>query len=128
MIFQQLDGDVGVGQQLYVVVQLARGDGAGAFLFYLGVAGGAQAEVEVGGGERELVAGGFEEIVRQNRDRGLALDHALGGRQFAQKFRFADRDLHDAGPYRGGQCFNRHNAISRCSDYFLISKAKALTD
>ena len=48
------------GQQLHVVVQLARGDGAGAFLFDLGVAGGAQAEIKIGGGQRQLVAGSFE--------------------------------------------------------------------
>ena len=38
VILQQLDGDIGVRQQLYVVVQLAGGDGAGAFLLDLGVA------------------------------------------------------------------------------------------
>ena len=32
VVFKQLDGDVAVGQQLDVVVELARGDGAGAGL------------------------------------------------------------------------------------------------
>jgi len=52
MIVEQLDGDVGVGQELYVVVEFARGDGAGSFLFYFGVTRSAQTEIEVGGGER----------------------------------------------------------------------------
>ena len=60
MIFQQLDRDVGVGQQFYVVVKFAGGDGAGAFFFYFGVARSAKAEVEIGGGERQAVAGGLE--------------------------------------------------------------------
>ena len=60
VIFQQLDGDVGVGQQLHVVVKFARGDRAGAFFFYFGAARGAQAEIEVGRGERQAVPRGLE--------------------------------------------------------------------
>ncbi len=56
MIFQQLDGDVGVGQQLHVVVQLAGGDGAGAFFLHFGDARGAQAQIQIGRGEGKLVA------------------------------------------------------------------------
>jgi hypothetical protein len=33
VVFEQLDGDVGVGQQLYIVMQFARWNGAGAFFF-----------------------------------------------------------------------------------------------
>jgi hypothetical protein len=60
VILQQLDGDVGIGQQFYVVVKFAGGDGAGAFFFYFGVARGAQTEIEIGGGECQAVARGLE--------------------------------------------------------------------
>jgi len=43
----------GVGQELYVVVEYARGDGAGSFLFLLlALHESAQTEIKVGGGER----------------------------------------------------------------------------
>jgi hypothetical protein len=53
VVVHQLDGDVAIGQQLDVVVELARGDGAGAGLLDLGRATGAQRLVEVGGGDGE---------------------------------------------------------------------------
>src|SRR5208282_3377802 len=59
MIFEQLDGDFGVGQEFYVVVKLAGGNGAGAFFFYFGTTRSAQAQVEVGGSDGQAVAGGF---------------------------------------------------------------------
>jgi hypothetical protein len=60
VVFKQLDGDVAVGQELDVVVELARGDGAGAGLFDLDGGAGADGLVEIGGGDVEAVAFGFE--------------------------------------------------------------------
>ena len=38
--------------------------------------------------------GGFEQIIGKDWNRGLALDHTLGGSQFLQKFELADCDFH----------------------------------
>jgi hypothetical protein len=45
----------------------------------------------------------------------LAFDDSLRGRQFAQKFKLADRDLHNPSSSRSGH-FNRHSRIT--SDSF----------
>ena len=60
MVLQQLDGDVAVGQQFDVVVELARRNGARAFALHLGRAGGAQAEIEIGGGDGQPVVGSLK--------------------------------------------------------------------
>ena len=60
MVLQQLDGDIAVGQQFDVVVQLAGGNGAGAFALHLGGARGAQAEIEIGGGDGQPVVRSLE--------------------------------------------------------------------
>ncbi len=89
VVVHQLDGDVALGEQLDVVVELARGDGAGAGLFDLGRAAGAQALVEIGGGDGETAGvafarGGFKEEVREDGDGRLALDDALRGGELPQ--------------------------------------------
>ena len=60
MVLQQLDGDIAIGQQLYVVIQFAGGNGAGAFALDLGRARGPQAQIKIGGSNRQPVIGGFE--------------------------------------------------------------------
>ncbi len=68
VVFKQLDGDVAVGQQLDVVVELARGNGAGARLFDLDGGAGADGLVEIGGGDVEPVAFSLEKKIGQNRE------------------------------------------------------------
>ena len=94
MVLEQSDGDVGVGQQLYVVIKLARRNCACAFLFHLGVTRCAQAQVEVRRCQRQLVSRSLKKIVGEDGNRGLALHHALSGCQFAKKLKFADRNFH----------------------------------
>ena len=86
MVVLELDGDVAVREQLDVVVELARGNGAGAGLLHLGAAGGLDGLVEVGGrdGEAAFRFVGFEQEVRQDGDGGLALDDGLGGGELAE--------------------------------------------
>ena len=100
MIFEQLDRDVGVRQQLHVVMKLARRDGTRTFPFDPGVAGGAQAQIKIGSRKRELVAGSLKQVVRQDGDGGLAFDHTLSRRELPQEFKFADRNFHGGGPRR----------------------------
>ena len=39
MVIEQFDGDIGVGQQLHIIMQLARRDRARPFFLHLGIAG-----------------------------------------------------------------------------------------
>ena len=97
MVVHQLDGDVAFGQQLDEIKQLARGDGAGAFFFDLGRAGGFERLVEIGGSDRELAVGGFEEEVRENWDGRFALDDGLSGCELAEELGAGDSDFEVAG-------------------------------
>src|SRR6266481_7111745 len=117
MVLEKLDRDFGVGKKFYVVVELARRDGTGTLFLDLGVAGGAQAEIKISGGQRQFVRGGFEEIVRENGDGGLAFHDSLGCRQFAQEFKLADCDLQSS---RRSGLFNRHNRVSRRAALLLL--------
>jgi hypothetical protein len=117
VVVEQLDGDVAFGQQLDVVVELARGNGAGARLLHLGRGAGADGLVEVGGRDVEPVALGLDEKVRQNRNGGLALDHALRRGKLLHQILAAYGNLHRC-PLRGRLlyfCFHdRHNPPSLC--------------
>ena len=77
MVLKQLDGDVAFRQQLDVVVELARGNGAGARLLHLGLGTGADRLIKVCCGDVQPVAIGLDKKVGQNRDGGFAFHHAL---------------------------------------------------
>ena len=94
MVIHQLDADVAFGQQLHVVIKLARGDRAGARLLDLRRAGGAHALVQIGRRDREPVLVSLDKKVRQDGNGGLALDHALRSGELAEKILAADADLH----------------------------------
>src|ERR1700730_8712962 len=108
-------------------MQLARGDGTGAFFLHLGIAGSAQAQIQVGGRQRKLISARLEQIIRKYRDGCLALDDALGRSQLSQQFKLADRDLQR--PYRSGR-FDRHKiSLPRRAATFstsLISNTKPI--
>src|SRR5208283_5773293 len=93
MVVHQLDRDVALGQQLDVVVELARGNGACAGLLDFGRATGAYALVEVGGGDGERVVCRLEEEVGEDGDGRLALDDRLSGGQLAQQLGAGYGDL-----------------------------------
>jgi len=94
VILEQPELDFTFGKQAHELEKFFRRDGAGAFLFHLGVARGADAELEVGGGDVELVALGFNQQVGQNRDRRFAFDDTLRGAEFVQQRRFGYAEFH----------------------------------
>src|SRR6185369_4296996 len=94
VVLHGLDGDIAFGQQLHIVIQFARRNGAGDFFLHLGCARRTKAEIEVGCGDGKFVAGSFEEEIGKYGDGGLALDHALRGGELTQKIGFADGDFH----------------------------------
>ena len=100
VVVEQLDGDVAIGQELDVVVELARGNGAGSGLLDLGGGAGADGLVEVGGGDVEPVALGLDEEVGENGNGGLALDDALRGGELLDQILTAYGNLHRC-PLRG---------------------------
>ena len=94
VVLEQLDGHVAVAEKADVVVELARGDGAGARLFDFGGARGTNALIQIGGGDDDLVVIGFEQEVGEDGNGGFALDDALRGGKLTQKILTADGDLH----------------------------------
>ena len=77
VIFQQLEADFAFGQQAHELEKFFCRNGAGAFFFHFGFAGCADAQLKIGGRDREAVALGLAKKIRENRNRRLALDDAL---------------------------------------------------
>ncbi len=133
VVFEKLDGDVAVRQELDVVVELARGDGAGAGLFHLDRGAGADGLVEVGGRDVQPVALGLDEKVGQNRDGGFALHHTLRSGKLSHQILAAYGNFHRC-PLRGGLlniCFNdRHRPIlvpeARCCTGHTLQQLAAM--
>jgi hypothetical protein len=100
VVLKQLDRDVAFGQQLDVVVELARRNGAGAWLLDLGLGAGADCLVQIGRGNVQPVALGLDQKIRQNRNRGLALHHTLRRGELLHQVLAAYGNLHRC-PLRG---------------------------
>ena len=77
MIFKQLEADFAFRQEAHELEEFFRGDGSGAFFFYLGFARGADGKFQVGGRQRDAVAGGFAQEIAEDRNRGFPLDDSL---------------------------------------------------
>ena len=114
------------GSSFDVVVEFARWDGAGAFALDLGGARGAQAQVKIGGRDGQTVVAGLKQKIGQDGDRGLALDHALRGREFPQQLELADTDFHRRTLHRSRRFGShkvppRHVAILPDALYYCFS-------
>ena len=98
MVVEELDADFAFGEELYVVVKLAGGDGAGAGLFDLGFGGGAEGLVEVSCCDVDHAAfgglRGVDEEVGEDGDGGLALDYGLDGGELFEEVLTGNGDLH----------------------------------
>ncbi len=60
MIFKKFYGDISIGKQLDVIMQLSGRDGARAFFLHFRATSSAQAEIQIGCSQGELVTGSFE--------------------------------------------------------------------
>src|ERR1019366_6509993 len=91
----------------HVVQQLARRDGARAFLSHARRAGAADAQFQVRGGQRQPVVGHFQKHVRKNRYGGFLLHHALRQTQLTYQIALVDGEFH-------AHCSYTLLAISTC--------------
>ena len=98
MIFQELEFHFAFGQQAQQLEKFLGGDRAGAFFFYLGVAGRADAEFQIGGGDGEAAAFRFHQKIREDGNGGLALDDALRQFEFVQQVRSFYAEFHLGQP------------------------------
>src|SRR4029077_10273891 len=85
VVLELLQADLALGKKADKLEKFLRRDRRRAILLDLGLAGGADGELEVGGGDGEAAALRFAEKVRENGDGGLALDDALGQRKLVEK-------------------------------------------
>jgi hypothetical protein len=78
------DADVGLGQRLHDFEEFLRRQGQRAWFGHSRRAFAAQAHLQVCGKKADLVAFGFHQDVRENRDRIFSFDDALKELQFSQ--------------------------------------------
>ena len=81
-------------QQPHVIQQLARRNGARAFLLHARRAGTADPQFQIRSGQSHAVAGGLQEHVGQDRNGGLLFHHALRQTQFSYQIGLADSEFH----------------------------------
>ena len=94
VIFQQLETDFAFGQQPHELEKFFRGDGSGAFFFHFGFAGGADGKLEIGGRQRDVIAGGFAQDVAENRNRGFPLDDSLRQAELLEQVKLLHAEFH----------------------------------
>jgi len=98
VVVEELEGDFAVGKELDVVVELARGDGAGPGFLDFGFGRGADGLIEIGGSDVDLPAfwavGYFDEEVGEDGDGGLALDDGLDGGELLEQVLTGYGDFH----------------------------------
>ena len=94
MILEKLETDFFLGKQADEIEKLLRRNRAGAFFFHLRFAGGADAQLEVGGGDRQAVSLRFEKKIREDGDCGLALDDALRQLELSEKVELLHAEFH----------------------------------
>ena len=96
------DANVGLGQRLDDLVKLLRRQRERAAFRHRRRALAAQADFEIGGEKSHLVALGFHQHVRQNRNRVFSLDDSLKKLQFSQKVVLADDKFHGCADLEKG--------------------------
>ena len=96
------DANVGLRQRLDDLVELLRRQRQRSALCDRRRAFAAQANFEIGGKKTHLVAFGFHQHVRQNRNRVLSLDDSLKKLQFSQKVVLADDKFHGCADLEKG--------------------------
>src|ERR1700676_3534552 len=94
MIFEQLETDFAFGQESHELEKFFRGDGSGAFFFYLGFARGADGQLEVGGRQRDVIAGSFAQNIAENRNRGFPLDDSLRQTELLKQVKLLHAEFH----------------------------------
>ena len=90
------DADVRFRQRLHDLVELLRRQRQRADLSDRRLTAAAKSHFEIGSEHANLITLGFEEHVREDRNRVLALDDALEELQFAEEVILPDDDFHKA--------------------------------
>src|SRR5712692_3442683 len=98
VVFEQLEADLLVRQQAHQLEQFFSRNRGGAVFLDLGFARCADAQLEIGGRNRQPAALGLTEQVRQDGDGGLALHHALRQAQFVEQIKLFYAEFHRRGP------------------------------
>src|SRR6185437_9715841 len=83
LIFGELHLNIRIRKEAHVIEQPPSRDGARAILLDSGRARATDAQFQVGGGEPYLILICFDQNVREDRDGGLPLHHALSESQLA---------------------------------------------
>src|SRR5207253_1033608 len=119
-----LDSNVGFGKRLDDLVKLLRRERERAALRNRRVAAAAQRDLEIGRQHADLVALRFDQHVRENRDRVLALDAALEKLQFSQKLVLTDDEFHMRAVTSKRRGSRRRKGASQSGSYTLNQRIR----
>ena len=111
LVVLQLHLQIGVRQQAHVIQQPLGWNRPRALLLHPRRTGRANPQLQIRGRQIDPIPGRFHQHVRQDRDRGLLLNHALRQVQFSNQIRLADCELHHFASLRFTVCRQR-----RCCD------------
>ena len=94
MILKQPETNFAFWQEPHEFEKLFCRDRSGAFFFYLRFAGGSDGQFEVGGRQRDVIAGGFAQDVAENWNRRFSLDNSLRQAKLLEQVKLLHTEFH----------------------------------